>query len=221
MCIRDRFIPLIVLGAIVLSLIAVIPAFSAAGSVRFYDADDASEDQMYAKAGGTVQVEVDDPDLNVPVKYVILPAEVTDVIGNSGAVTGDISTSVTAEAGSDEVMIVVRDPSVDLDAVNTALDALTTADTPGASDTYFAAGDIIAVGPTTIREVDGVDRIDAATTTMDATGAMLLPEGTEHTIGTLTLTLNAPLDAHPDGSYPSDVVIRQTTDRAHLSLIHI
>ena len=68
-----------------LSLIAIIPAFSAAGTVRFYDAGDASEDQTYAKAGGTVQVEVDDPDLNVPVKYVILPNEVdTVVVGGTG-----------------------------------------------------------------------------------------------------------------------------------------
>ena len=79
------------MGAIILSLIAVIPAFSDTGKLRFFMGDDPGEDQGWARSGGMVHLEVDDSDLDVPVKYAILPNELMMV----GAVTGILGSTVT------------------------------------------------------------------------------------------------------------------------------
>ena len=99
---KVRFIPLIVLGAIILSLIAVIPAFSDTGKLRFYDVTDTDEDQEWARSGGMVYLEVDDSDLDVPVKYVILPSELEMV----GPVTGMTGSMVTVMATSTADIVV-------------------------------------------------------------------------------------------------------------------
>ena len=62
---KRRFIPLVFLGAIILSLLVIVPAFSATGVVRFYDMEDADEDQEWARQGGMAYIEVDDEDLDV------------------------------------------------------------------------------------------------------------------------------------------------------------
>ena len=62
---KRRFIPLVFLGAIILSLLVIVPAFSASGTVRFYDVDDTDEDQEWTRQGGMVAIEVDDSDLDV------------------------------------------------------------------------------------------------------------------------------------------------------------
>lgn len=62
---KRRFIPLVFLGAIILSLLVIVPAFSATGTVRFYDVNDDDEDQEWARQGGMIYVEVDDEDLDV------------------------------------------------------------------------------------------------------------------------------------------------------------
>ena len=62
---KRRFIPLVFLGAIILSLLVIVPAFSASGTVRFYDVDDTDEDQEWTRQGGMVYIEVDDSDLDV------------------------------------------------------------------------------------------------------------------------------------------------------------
>ena len=61
---KRRFIPLVFLGAIIMSLLLITPAFSAkTGEVRFYvDSDD---DQEWARQGGEVALEVEDDDLDV------------------------------------------------------------------------------------------------------------------------------------------------------------
>ena len=103
---KVRFIPLIVLGAIILSLIAVIPAFSDTGKLRFYDNMDTDEDQGWARSDGMVHLEVDDSDLDVPVKYVILPNElmmvgtVTDMLGDTV-----MTATSTALAVEDTVLV--------------------------------------------------------------------------------------------------------------------
>ena len=95
---KVRFIPLIVLGAIVLSLIAVIPAFSDTGDLRFYMFGDPDEDQKWARDGGMVHLEVDDSDLDVPVKYVILPNEL-EMVGTVTGMAGKTVTVATTTTG--------------------------------------------------------------------------------------------------------------------------
>ena len=61
---KRRFIPLVFLGAIILSLLVIVPAFSATGTVRFYDVGDTDEDQEWGRQGGTAYLEVEDSDLD-------------------------------------------------------------------------------------------------------------------------------------------------------------
>lgn len=61
---KRRFIPLVFLGAIVLSLLVIAPVFSANGAVRFYDVSDTDDDQEWARQGGPVYLEVEDDDLD-------------------------------------------------------------------------------------------------------------------------------------------------------------
>lgn len=66
---KRRFIPLAFLGAIILSLIVIVPAFSATdGKVRFYDTSDTGDDQEWARQGGQVALEVSDSDLDVDIE---------------------------------------------------------------------------------------------------------------------------------------------------------
>ena len=65
---KRRFIPLAFLGAIIMSLLLIVPAFSATGEVRFYDQDDADDPQEWARQGGQVALEVEDDDLDVTSK---------------------------------------------------------------------------------------------------------------------------------------------------------
>ena len=99
---KVRFIPLIVLGAIILSLIAVIPAFSDTGDLRFYmvdaDGEATDDDQKWARDGGMVYLEVDDSDLDVPVKYVILPNEL-EMVGTVTGMAGKTVTVATTTTG--------------------------------------------------------------------------------------------------------------------------
>ena len=99
---KVRFIPLIVLGAIILSLIAVIPAFSDTGQLRFWMMEDPDEDQEWAMAGGMVYLEVDDSDLDVPVKYVILPDEMEP----RGMVDAMVGSAVVEVASSTDDLVV-------------------------------------------------------------------------------------------------------------------
>ena len=65
---RKRFIPLALLGALILSLPAVVSVFSATGTARFYDVNDADEDVEWARQGGLVGIEVKDTDLDIVAK---------------------------------------------------------------------------------------------------------------------------------------------------------
>lgn len=51
-----------------MSLLLIVPAFSATGEVRFYDTEDADDPQEWARQGGQVALEVKDGDLNVVTK---------------------------------------------------------------------------------------------------------------------------------------------------------
>ena len=61
---KRRFIPLVFLGAIIMSLLLILPVFAANGEVRFYDHTDTDDDQEWARQGGMVYLEVKDSDLD-------------------------------------------------------------------------------------------------------------------------------------------------------------
>ena len=62
---KKRLLPPALLGALILFLATIVPAFSATGAVRFYDTSDTDEDQEWARQGGMVYLEVEDDDLDV------------------------------------------------------------------------------------------------------------------------------------------------------------
>ena len=99
------------MGAIILSLIAVIPAFSDTGKLRFWDVNDSDEDQEWARSGGMVHLEVEDADLDVPVKYVILPNELM-MVGTVTGMLGDTVTTATSTAVAVGDTVLVKDNTI-------------------------------------------------------------------------------------------------------------
>ena len=105
---KRRFIPLVFLGAIILSLLVIVPAFSATGTVRFYDVNDDDEDQEWTRQGGMVAIEVEDDDLDVVAELVGDNAE-TQTLNN---VTTFFLNSVPVADRNDDGFINQRDISV-------------------------------------------------------------------------------------------------------------
>ncbi len=70
---HKRFLPLALLGMIIISLAAVSPTLSDTGALRFYDPADPDEDKQWASQGGQIGLEVKDPDLDMASKLVNLP----------------------------------------------------------------------------------------------------------------------------------------------------
>ncbi len=77
-----RFISLASLGALVLSLVAILPVFSDAGALRFYDPSDAEEERTWGRQGGQVGLELTDPDISGirsgVIKHVNIPGGTPD-----------------------------------------------------------------------------------------------------------------------------------------------
>ena len=137
---KTRYIPLVIIGAILLSLLAIVPAFGA-GEVSFIDPGDINdrndgtledttpEAQDWARQGGMVGLMVEDSDLDVPVQRVLLPNDLrrlgtATVEAHSTTVSG-YTASGNALADDDYVLIgtgTVRQVSVDDDGAVT-LDA--------------------------------------------------------------------------------------------------
>ena len=101
---KKRYIPLVIIGAIMLSLMVIVPAF-AEGTVSFIDPDDiddrnngaltdsSPEEQAWARQGGKVGLMVDDSDLNVPIQRVLLPSDLEQrgsgtIVAHSAVITG-------------------------------------------------------------------------------------------------------------------------------------
>ena len=142
---KTRFIPLVIIGAVLLSLLAVIPAFSAQGDTAFIDPDDTDETLDWTNQGGSFIVEVDDDDLDVPIKHVLFP------VGAGGDLT-QISGTVSITANSNMIM---------------RTDSMT------ASFSDVAEEDTILVSGQTVREVVEVVAPAAATDDDPATPAMI------------------------------------------------
>ena len=145
---KKRYIPIIALGALLLSLLAILPV-AAAGEVSFIvpgDIDgentgaltDATPDtQEWARQGGQVGILVDDSDLNSSVKRVLLPFIDTEMVGSAEIKRN--SNVFTIEAGN----------RVDLD--------------PGTGVATVDRNDLILVGYETLRKVTKVEFVEKGT----------------------------------------------------------
>ena len=81
---KKRYIPLVAIGALILSLIVVFPAFGA-GEASFIDPgainndndgslkDSTPDEQTYGRQGGPIGLYLDDDSLDVPVRRVLIP----------------------------------------------------------------------------------------------------------------------------------------------------
>ncbi len=114
---KTRFIPLVIIGAILLSLLAIVPAFGA-DEVGFIDPGDINSDgtlsdstpdeQGWARQGGNIGLMLTDDGLDTPVKRVLIPSIDARPVG-SGYVNAhsDMITdaSVSGLSGDDYILI--------------------------------------------------------------------------------------------------------------------
>ena len=114
---KTRFIPLVIIGAILLSLLAIVPAFGA-DEVGFIDPDDINpngtlsdstpDDQGWARQGGNIGLMLSDDGLDVPIKRVLIPSIDARMVGSgdvnahSNMITG---TSVSGLDADDYILI--------------------------------------------------------------------------------------------------------------------
>ena len=133
---KTRYIPLVIIGAILLSLLAIIPAFGA-DEVGFIDpgdinadgtlSDSTPDDQEWARQGGRIGLMLTDDGLDTPVKRVLIPSIDARMVGR-----GD---------------------------VNAHMDEITNANVSG-----VAKDDFILIGMNTVRKVESVTTTDGDTT---------------------------------------------------------
>ena len=135
---KTRYIPVII-GAIVLSLLSIVPAFGA-DEVLFIDPDDINpdgtlsdntpDDQEWARQGGRIGLLLFSDSLDTPIKRVLIPSIDARMIG-----TGDIDahTSTISNASS---------------SVATSL----------------SAGDYVPIGQNTVRMVESVETVNSDNT---------------------------------------------------------
>ena len=133
---KTRYIPLVIIGAILLSLLAIVPAFGA-DEVGFIDPDDINtdgtlsdstpDDQGWARQGGRIGLMLTDDGLDTPVKRVLIPSIDARSVGR-----GD---------------------------VNAHSDTITNASVSGLS-----GDDYVLIGMNTVRQVESVTTTDGETT---------------------------------------------------------
>ena len=133
---KTRFIPLVIIGAILLSLLAIVPAFGA-DEVGFIDpgdinadgtlSDSTPDDQEWARQGGNIGLMLSDDGLDTPVRRVLIPSIDARMVGR-----GDVS------AHSDTIT--------------------------NASVSGLSGDDYILIGGNTVRQVDSVTTTDGDTT---------------------------------------------------------
>jgi hypothetical protein len=128
---KAKFLPLVLFAAVLVSLVFIMPVFSATGTVRFVDPDDTTLSQAWARQGGNIQLEVTDSDLSVPVKHVLLPADMTDNAATAAVTAG--SSLIT------------------MSSTSTALATATT------TASLIALDDTILIGSETVRKVTAVN----------------------------------------------------------------
>ena len=142
---KTRFIPLVIIGAILLSLLAIVPAFGA-DEVGFIDPNDIAasgmlsdstpDAQEWARQGGNIGLMLTDEGLDTPVKRVLIPSLDAQIVG-----TGN---------------------------VNAHMDTIS-----GASVSGLSGDDYILIGMNTVRKVESVTTTDGDTTiTVDMAFAM-------------------------------------------------
>ena len=127
---KTRYIPLVIVGAIILSLLAIVPAFGA-DEVGFIDpnaiiddpnnmdrhgtlSDSTPDDQEWAREGGRIGLMLSDDGLNTPIKRVLIPSmDARDVgTGSVNAHKATISSTATVSGLSADEYVLIGDNTV-------------------------------------------------------------------------------------------------------------
>ena len=99
---KKRYIPLVIVGALILSLIAVFPAFGAgdAGFVASGDISKTDPDRLdYSRQGGSFGLYLDDDSLDVPVRRVLIPELDAELVGTTSVTAHSDMVDTTTGAG--------------------------------------------------------------------------------------------------------------------------
>ena len=127
---KAKFLPLVLFAAVLVSLVFIIPVFSATGTVRFVDSADTAKDQTFARQGGNILLEVKDADLNIPIKRVLLPVDMTPHENTANVVAASATFTMSA------------------------ISSLSS--TASTMDGILSPGDTIVIGSDTVRKITSV-----------------------------------------------------------------
>ncbi|MDP6662789.1 MAG: hypothetical protein QF477_01850 [SAR202 cluster bacterium] len=120
---RTRLVLIAVSAVTIASLLWLLPVFAVTGSVKFIDPTDSTKDLTWARQGGQVGLEVTDSDLNVAVKRVLLPVDMTTnaatAATTNGLATFTLSTTTTASATATTSLTTVATGDTVLIGINT------------------------------------------------------------------------------------------------------
>ena len=144
---KKRYIPIVALGALLLTLLAILPV-AAAGEVSFIDPTDINDDndgaltdttpdaQEWSRQGGKIGIFVDDSDLDAPVRRVLIPfIDTLDVGDGNIERNGNVITITYASANAHDL------------ATTTGLQTV-------------QRDDLVMVGYETLRKVSKVEWVD-------------------------------------------------------------
>ncbi len=150
---KKRFIPLAVIGAVLMSLLVIAPVFSDDGELEFRVVDDKGEitsktQQWVKQEGGKVGIRLTDADLNEVIKNVLLPSDMEEV-----TVKDKSSLTVTVERGERVIKVAVSGET-ELSALDLSKD----------KHVLFERTDVQSDTEQTVREVEGVKLDDDKTT---------------------------------------------------------
>ena len=144
---KTRFIPLVIIGAILLSLLAIVPAFSA-DEVGFIDpgdiidsdgtlSDSTPDDQEWGRQGGRIGLMLSDDGLDTPVRRVLIPSIDARMVGrgNVNAHSESITSARVSGLSGDDYILIGMNTVRQVDSVTT-----TNGDTTITVDKAFGDG---------------------------------------------------------------------------------
>lgn len=108
---RTRLVLVVISSLALVSLLWLLPVFAATGAVQFIDPTDATQNIAWVHQSGQVGLQVTDSDLDVAVKRVLLPVDMTEnaatatVVAGSSAMTLNTSSTMSIGATTTPTML--------------------------------------------------------------------------------------------------------------------
>ena len=210
---KKRYIPLVAIGALILSLIVVFPAFGA-DVVSFIDPDDIAnendgtlddetpDEQMYGMQDGIVGLFLEDDGLDVPVRRVLIPA-----MGDAEQIGGDIG---TRSRTSTDTVVLAEIASIDSESM-TKVEAHS--DVIMAKSGVLSKNDYVMLGNHNVRQVTKVVAPEAVTASTGPMWNVQIPYSDDGPTGGSSVRVNQDPEAATPADRPdaNDIAIPTTT----------